>query len=211
MPRPCFFATDELQSAPRPLPLTISCFSPGRRGCTECCSPPPAGHPRKRAGVRTRKVWPIGVDACRSSSRRLLEITAPECSSRISSSRWRSRSAASSSARTYEPQPDRRAPRRSVAAAAARRTAAGEIVIAAAACGRSLSPRAGPLRAPRRGLSSIPGANRQAPNGEGAGTADHKRRGSDALRRGPLVKRPENGQRSTCSIAPSDVSARSDQ
>ena len=68
------------------------------------------------------------------------------------------------------PQPDRRAPRRSEAAAAARRTAAGEIVIAAAARGRLLSPRAGPLRAARRGRPSHPGARRRAPDCESAGT-----------------------------------------
>ena len=59
------------------------------------------------------------------------------------------------------PQPDRRTPRRSEAAAAARRTAAGEIVIAAAARGRLLSPRAGPLRAARRGCPPATTARRR--------------------------------------------------
>jgi hypothetical protein len=65
---------------------------------------------------------------------------------------------------------------------------AGEIVIAAAACGRLLSPRAGPLRAARRGLPSRPVARRRAPDDEGTRAEEAPRPGrcSDALRRGCL-------------------------
>jgi hypothetical protein len=86
--------------------------------------------------------------------------------------------------------PDRRAPRRSEAEAAARRTAAGEIVIAAASRGRLLHSRAGPLRAARRvlRLTQVLAAGAAC---EGAGTdeAAHRRRGSDALRRGCFAAR----------------------
>lgn len=35
------------------------------------------GQPRKRAGVRTRKIWPIGVDTCWFTSRHLPAIREP--------------------------------------------------------------------------------------------------------------------------------------
>jgi hypothetical protein len=138
-----------------------SCSSHGREGaCTECCSPPVAGHPRKAR----RSLSPFSLPDRR---RRLLALppatcwrfATPKVVSSISFSA-RSRSAASSSARTKHH--SRIGARLAAPMRQQRRVVLrpGEIVIAAAARVRLLSPRAGPLPAARRGLLQVLRAGR---------------------------------------------------